>query len=217
MNCYSPQHFPLSVFTSVCRYPSLVEAKQPKICSQINFCYLDMNTYHLGALHKENTKRWDFSLCSQYTTFSLFLFWLSGAQVFKFFIINSQLFPKPDSATKSKSKTKPLYWYQHRKGKLINCISSGPLQTTLLTKVIYPFHEEKAKLHRGRDKVNRATIHLRGLPTWYRICASILYYKIGRSGFLTMKNVTALLSSVNIYNNEKFCYSYHPDSSRILV
>lgn len=51
------------------------------------------------------------------------------------------------------------------------------------------------------NKVNRVIIHLHGLLTWYRTCASILYCKIGRSGFLTMKNVTALLSSVNIYKH----------------
>ena len=112
--------------------------------------------------------------------------------------MNSQLFPRTGSSTKY--KTKPLYLYQHRKVKLVNCSSSSPLWNTLLTKVTYHFHEEKAKLHHGRDKVNHKIIHLQGL-LMDRICASILHHKIGRSGFLTVKNVTALLSSWNIYKH----------------
>lgn len=68
--------------------------------------------------------------------------------------------------------------------------------------MIYLFHEAKANLHSGRDKMNCVIIHLHGY--WhYRLCASILHHKIGGSGLLTQKNVTAFLSSVNFYKHCK--------------
>lgn len=123
-----------------------------------------MNTYHSGDCTRKILSN-RITACAPNThLFSSPCFYSVEHKYFKFSVMNSQLFPKTSSATKSKSKTKPLYLYQHRKGKLINCTFSSPLRTTLLTKVIHPFHAEKAKLHCGRDKVNHMIIHLHGLP-----------------------------------------------------